>query len=126
VNLLLDTHALIWFLLGKKQLSPAARRAIESSKNCVLISAVSGYEIAIKCMQGKMDFAILETLAVALREARFDDLPVTMTHAIAAGELAGPHRDPWDRLLMAQARIESLTIVTTDAEFASYGVKTLW
>jgi PIN domain nuclease of toxin-antitoxin system len=124
--LLLDTHALVWFLLGKKRLSAAARKAIENSRNSVVVSAVSGYEMAIKCMQGKIDFAVLDTLSAALRDARFGDLPVTMTHAIAAGELAGPHRDPWDRLLMAQARIESLTIVTTDAEFEAYGVKTLW
>ena len=126
MRLLLDSHALIWFLLGKKQISGAARRAIENSRNNVFVSAASGYEIAIKCMQGKIDFAVLDTLSLALRDARFTDLPVTITHAIGAGELAGPHRDPWDRLLIAQARIESLTIVTTDPEFEAYGVKTLW
>lgn len=126
MNLLLDTHTLIWFLLGNRRLSQAARRAIENTKNRALVSSVSGYEIAIKCMQGKIDFTVSNTLSTALRGARFDELPVSMAHAIAAGQLAGPHRDPWDRLLMAQSRAEDLTLVTGDSTIASYGVKTLW
>jgi PIN domain nuclease of toxin-antitoxin system len=107
-------------------LSHKARRAVENPGNTVFASAVSGYELAYKRMRGLLDFEIVDELAEFLHRARLVEMPATMTHIIAAAELPGLHRDPWDRILVAQARIESLTIVTIDPMFESYGVKTLW
>jgi PIN domain nuclease of toxin-antitoxin system len=123
---LLDTHSLLWFLAGHPSLSHKARRAAENPGNTVFASAVSGYELAYKRMRGLLDFEIVDELAEFLHRARLVEMPVTMTHTIAAAELPGLHRDPWDRILVAQARIESLTIVTIDSRLESYGVKTLW
>ncbi len=126
MRLLLDTHSLLWFLAGHRRLSHRARRAAESPANAVYISAVSGYELAYKRMRGQLDFAIVDELSEYVQRARLIELPVTLAHTVAAGELPWLHRDPWDRVLVAQARSESLTIVTTDPEFEAYGVKTLW
>ncbi|MGH6877862.1 MAG: type II toxin-antitoxin system VapC family toxin [Rhizomicrobium sp.] len=124
--MLLDTHSLLWFLAGHRRLSQSARRVAENSGNVVFASAVSGYELAYKRVRGLLDFEIVDELSKYVQKARLIELPVTMDHMIAAGQLPWAHRDPWDRILAAQARIELLTIVTTDSEYESYGVKTLW
>ena len=126
MRLLLDTHSLLWFLAGHPRLSRKARRIAENPRNAVYASAVSGYELAYKRMRGLLDFEIVDQLAQFIRGANLAELPVTMAHTIAAGELPGSHRDPWDRILVAQARIESLTLVTTDPMLQFYGVPTLW
>lgn len=126
MRLLLDTHALLWFLSGHRRLSHKARRAAENPANTVYMSAVSGYELAYKRMRGLLDFAIIDELSEYVRNARLTELHVTLAHTVTAGELPWVHRDPWDRVLVAQARIESLTIVTADPQFEAYGVKTLW
>lgn len=125
-GLLLDTHALIWFLTGNPRLSPDARAAIEDPDTLVLASAASGYEIANKTRLGKLAFPAVEELPAILRKARIAVHPVALAHASAAGRLPGPHRDPWDRILMAQALADGLTVVTLDPVFAEYGVPVLW
>jgi PIN domain nuclease of toxin-antitoxin system len=126
MRLLLDTHALIWFLSGNSRLSSAARAAIEDSENIILASAVSGYEIAYKRRQGRLPAEISRELPQALRKASISAHPITLEAAIEAGELPGPHRDPWDRLLIAQARLEGLSVVSVDPVFRQYGVSVVW
>jgi PIN domain nuclease of toxin-antitoxin system len=126
MRLLLDTHALIWWLTDSPKLSRAARRAVADPENLVKATAVSGYEIAYKQRFGKLSTGIAEDLPSALRDARLQAHHVTLDHMIAAGRLPGPHRDPWDRLIMAQALLDDLTVVTIDPVFREYGVPVHW
>jgi PIN domain nuclease of toxin-antitoxin system len=103
MKLLLDTHALIWWIIDSPRLSEVARAAIAEPRNAVLASVVSGYEIAHKQRLGKLPAEIPQDLPRALRDARVRSQELTLGEAIAAGRLPGPHRDPWDRLLIAQA-----------------------
>jgi PIN domain nuclease of toxin-antitoxin system len=125
VRLLLDSHSVFWFLTQNKRLSAAARRAIENRRNSVWASAVSGYELSLKYAYGKLDFPIHD-FQPALRAANIDELPMLMNHTIAAADLRQHHRDPWDRILVAQAQIEELVLVTADERLLAYGVPTFW
>ena len=126
MRLLLDTHAVIWFFQGNKRLSHTARRAIENPRSTVFVSAVSGYEIATKSIRTSVEPGVLQDLAAALRTQRMDQLAITMEHMVIAGELPGPHRDPWDRILMAQAKTEALQLVSCDPVFEHYRMRVLW
>jgi len=126
MKLLLDTHALIWWIIDSPKLSQAARTAIAEPRNAVLASVVSGYEIAYKQRLGKLPAEIPADLPSALRDARIRTQQLSLDDAIAAGQLPGPHRDPWDRLIIAQAMAGGLTVVTTDAVFRDYGVPVCW
>lgn len=126
MKLLLDTHALYWFLTGHERLSPKARKAISDPANEVFASAASGYELALKARRGRLDRMVLEELGAMLRAARLGVLPVSFAHGVEAGRLPEPHRDPWDRILIAQAQAERLAVVTVDPVFADYGVPILW
>jgi PIN domain nuclease of toxin-antitoxin system len=126
MRLLLDTHALIWWIIDSPRLSNVAREAIAEPRNTVLASIISGYEIAYKQRLGRLPAGIPEDLPRALRDARVRTHLLTLDHMIAAGQLPGPHRDPWDRLIMAQAMAGGLTVVTTDPVFRNYGVPVCW
>jgi PIN domain nuclease of toxin-antitoxin system len=126
VRLLLDSHALVWWLTDSRSLSTSARDAIADPGNEVWVSAVTGYELANKQRLGKLKPPLAEELIPTVRRAGLPMLAVTLEHAVAAASMPGPHRDPWDRLLMAQARLDRLTVVTVDPVFADYGVATLW
>jgi PIN domain nuclease of toxin-antitoxin system len=126
MRFLLDTHALIWWLTDHPRLSHAARSAIADPDNVAFASAASGYEIANKQRLGKLSGKIAQDLPSALRRARLPVLGLSLEHTIAAGLLPGPHRDPWDRLIMAQAMVDDLTIVTIDPVFGDYAVPTWW
>jgi PIN domain nuclease of toxin-antitoxin system len=119
VKLLLDTHALLWWLAGDPALDPAAVEAIAAA-DTVAISAASAWEIAIKQASGKLSGP--DDLPGELAGNRFSELPVTVSHALAAGALPPLHTDPFDRILVAQARLEGLTLVTRDRRLADYGV----
>jgi PIN domain nuclease of toxin-antitoxin system len=123
VRLLLDTNAVLWWLAEHPKLGSAARRQIEELDTMVYVSAVSAVEIGIKKSIGKLrapdDFE--EQIAVD----GFTALPITLRHGLAVGELPLLHRDPFDRLLVAQARCESLTLVTADRKLTQYDVPTL-
>jgi PIN domain nuclease of toxin-antitoxin system len=125
IRLLLDTHAVLWWLLGSDRLSPTARDAISVPAATIYVSAASGYEIVYKQGLGKLP-ADLPDLEPALRSQRFQVLPVTLGHMTVAARLPKPHRDPWDRIIMAQALAEGLTVVTIDPVFGDYGVPVLW
>ena len=118
MRLLLDTHVLIWWDEGAR-LSRAAGNAIRNADQ-VYVSAVSGWEIAIKTALGRLQPS--RTVSEAIRETGFEELPVRLRHAEALVRLASPHRDPFDRMLVAQALVEGLTIVTRDPAFAAYDV----
>jgi PIN domain nuclease of toxin-antitoxin system len=118
VNLLLDTHVLIWWDEGRR-LAAEARRAIADADS-VYVSAASAWEVAIKIGLGRL--RPIRTVEQAVDESGFLELPVTFRHAERVGKLPPHHRDPFDRLLIAQADVEDLTLVTRDAVFARYGV----
>jgi PIN domain nuclease of toxin-antitoxin system len=128
VNLLLDTHALLWWLFDDPKFSSKARTAIEKSDRRVWVSSASAWEIATKVRIGKLPEIgdVAEKLPSYLRRERFEALPISLDHALAAGILPGPHKDPFDRMLIAQARIEKLRVVSIDSVFKQYGVPVLW
>jgi len=118
VNLLLDSHVLLWWLAEGPQLSRAYRAQIADAHG-VYVSAASAWEISIKKSVGKLDAP--DNLAEVIQTNRFNELPVTVGHAVAAGRLPRHHGDPFDRLLVAQALVESLTLMTHDSRLGSYG-----
>lgn len=128
MKLLLDTHAVVWSLLGASRLSKPARDAIEDPASEVFVSVASIWEIAIKVGVKKWIDAevLLPNIESRLAATRFSTMPILVPHVREAGLMAQSHRDPFDRLLAAQAMIEGLTIVTTDAKLAGLGVKVLW
>jgi PIN domain nuclease of toxin-antitoxin system len=126
VRLILDTHALIWWLTDDERLSTSARLAIASADNQVFVSACSGYEIAYKQQRGRLPSPLPVPIADLIRRALFTPLPITAAHAEAAGKLPGPHRDPWDRIMMAQALAEQCQMVTVDKVFSDYKIPVLW
>jgi PIN domain nuclease of toxin-antitoxin system len=123
VRLLLDTHALLWALGLPDELRLEARRAIEDARNDVFVSAASAWEIAIKRALGRLEAP--DDLGDAIEAVGFAELPITIGHALAVERLVRHHRDPFDRMLIAQALVEGLTIVTRDARFEPYGVPIL-
>lgn len=118
MRILLDTHVLIWWDEGAR-LSGDARRAIEEADQ-VYVSAATGWEIAIKTSLGRMRPS--RTVAVALSDSGFEELPVRLRHAEVLATLPMHHRDPFDRLLIAQALSERLTVVSRDEVFGKYAV----
>jgi PIN domain nuclease of toxin-antitoxin system len=123
VRLLLDTHALIWFTGEPDTLRPEARNAIVDAET-VVVSAASIWEISTKAALGKLG-APVDDILVELGEWGFDLLSITPRHAWAVGDLPRHHRDPFDRILVAQAQLEGLTIVTRDSEIPRYQVAVL-
>lgn len=122
-RLLLDTHILLWVLAEPKKLKPELRELISDGANEVYVSAASAWEIEIKQTLGKLRAP--EDLEAQLAAARLEELPVRIKHAVAMRRLPPWHRDPFDRLLIAQARVEQLTLVTRDEKFRSYDVPLL-
>ena len=120
MNLLLDTHVLLWWLDDSHELSPSAREAITSGDNPVFVSAATIWEIVIKRALGKLD--VPDELQEVLEQQPFRYLEINSTHAFQVGNLPMFHRDPFDRLLVAQCQIEGLTIVTRDPDIKRYDV----
>ena len=123
MNLLLDTHALLWWLDDKPTLSAEARDAIADGSNLVFVSAVVIWEVRIKQSLGKLQLP--SNFREVLDSQAFDELPLTVDHAHRLAELPPLHRDPFDRMLVAQAMAERLTIVTRDPDIPRYPVRTL-
>ncbi|MGM7776930.1 type II toxin-antitoxin system VapC family toxin [Arthrobacter sp. KNU-44] len=126
---LLDTHALIWALTEPRKLSPKARRAIQSFDNRLVASSASAYEIGYKHKLGKLAGldGLLLGYARHVAELCNEELSIRSVHALAAGHLDWEHRDPFDRLIAAQAIVESMVVITADQEFHSFPlVETLW
>jgi len=123
MKLLLDTCALLWWLSDDAQLGATARQAIARETNEVFVSAASAWEISIKKALGKLEAPA--DLAAALKRNYFLPLDITVSHALRAGQLPRHHEDPFDRMLIAQAQEERLTIVTHDPRFEPYKVQLL-
>ena len=119
MRLLLDTHALLWWLSDDARLGKTAAAAIAEA-DLVAVSAASAWEIGIKQASGKL--AGPDDLQAELATNGFTELPVTVAHALAAGALPPHHADPFDRMLVAQSRLEGLTLVTRDDRLAAYGI----
>jgi len=127
VNVLLDTSTLLWWVTGGDRLSDAERWAIQEPGNQVFVSVASAWEIAIKVERGRLTLPLPAEryLPDLLRRFGFEALDVRLAHALRAGSLPVHHRDPFDRLLVAQAQLEDLPIVTADPAIARYDVDTI-
>ena len=123
LRLLLDTHTLVWWLSDVARLTEGARNAIADPRNDIFVSAVTGWEISVKRAKGRMTAP--DNLAVMIEERGFIHLPLTFHHAEQAGSLPMHHRDPIDRILVAQAQTEGLILVTRDAFIPLYGIRTM-
>lgn len=125
---LLDTHVLIWWITSDKRLSPKTKSLIRSQRNTLFWSAASSWEIAIKHALGRLEFSESpeSLLASELGRNHIDTLDITNAHAFMAGSLPAHHKDPFDRMLVAQARIESLAIISNDSMLSHYEVDVLW
>ena len=122
-RLLLDTHVFLWWRADSPRLRPEIRGKVGAA-GLVYVSAASAWEGTIKAALGKL--RLPGPFSVGVAESRFEQLPVTFEHAEAVAELPGHHRDPFDRLLIAQARCEGLVVVTHDQRFRAYDVPVLW
>ena len=125
---LLDTHTLLWWLFDDPKLSKRAKDTISSPDSRVLVSSVSGWEISIKHKLGKLPHVgdLVHELPFCIRRDRFEILTISFEHAVAAGNLDGRHKDPFDRMLIAQTRIEELTLISNDKIFKKYKIPLLW
>jgi PIN domain nuclease of toxin-antitoxin system len=128
VRLLLDTHALLWWYSDDPALPQSCRKLIAQSDSSVFVSAVSAWEISTKFRRGRLSSApeLVQDFGGYLDQEGFLSLPVSYDHGIRAGMLPGPHQDPFDRMLIAQAEIEKLFIVSNEKIFDQYGVRRVW
>ncbi len=128
MHLLLDTHTLIWWLEDSDELSETARGALAAPANTLLVSAASAYEISFKVMTGRLPSCapLVPKFSETLLLAGMRHIEVTTRHGIEAGRLPLIHRDPFDRLLAAQAIVEDMPIVSNDEKLSALGAKRLW
>lgn len=128
MKLLLDTHALIWWLAGDEALSQRAREAIDDEANSIVVSAASAMEVATKFRIGKLpDAALLaQDFEAIIADQGFAELAISVHHARLAGEMNIAHKDPFNRLLIAQAQSEDMVLVSNEALFDGFAVQRLW
>lgn len=128
MQLLLDTHALLWWINDAEELSAKARKAIANGDNDCFLSLASCWEIAIKCSLGKLTLAqsVEQFIPDQLHRNGIRLLPIDFRHVAKVAALPFHHRDPFDRLLVAQAASEKMTLVTADQAMTRYGIKCLW
>lgn len=128
MRLLLDTHTFLWWLAGDEALSRKSREGIETEAEAVFVSAASVWEISTKHRLGKLPgaSAIVGAMAETIESQGFMGLAIGVRHGQAAGALPGPHRDPFDRMLIAQAILDDLVLVSNERAFDAYGVRRLW
>ena len=128
MNVLLDTHAFLWAVTGDRRLSSPARTLIEDGENQVFLSAVSMWEIVLKARAGKLhvEGSVAKVLEEQMRQARISPLAIYPAHVLRVAALPPIHKDPFDRLLIAQAQSENLALVTRDPEIRRYTVQVIW
>ncbi len=128
MRLLLDTHALLWWLAGDEALSDRAREAIAEEANSIAVSAASAMEVATKFRIGKLAGAALlaQDFEAIIATQGFSELAISVHHARLAGEMNIPHKDPFDRLLIAQAKVEDMVLVSNEGLFDGFAVNRLW
>jgi PIN domain nuclease of toxin-antitoxin system len=127
LRLLLDTHTLIWWMTSDRQLSKTAHALIEQKSNLALVSAASAWEMATKVL-GRLPAAadLIQDFVIQLARERIEILDVTADHGIRAGSLPGPRKDPFDRMLIAQALAENIPILSNDRALDGYGANRVW
>ena len=125
---LLDSHALLWWWFDPDRLSGAVRSVLSDSKNQVLVSAASVWELSLKHHQGKLPelASAIADLPGLLQADGFEALPISLAHGIRAGGYSQPHRDPFDRVLAAQAELDRLVLLTADPQLSTFPCQTLW
>lgn len=128
MRLLVDTHVLLWWLTDDPRLPSGTRGLIADPANEVMVSAASAWEVATKHRLGKLPEAaeVAMTFSDLIARAGMTPLPIAIAHALRAAQLEGHHRDPFDRMLIAQGQIEEVPIVTADPAFSRYDVRLLW
>ncbi len=128
MNILLDTHTFLWWIDNHPRLSSRAHELISDSSNTLFLSAASGWEISIKSKLGKLTLSgdLEHFIAEQLAANAIRSLPIEMSHALHVYTLPSHHRDPFDRILVAQSQMEDMPILTTDPHIAQYPVQTLW
>ena len=128
MRILLDTHAFLWWLAGSERLSEAARRAIANDANSIFVSAASAWGIATKYRLGRLPGAVAVALdmAASIAGQGFKELAITVDDGGRAGRLPSPLRDPFDRMLIAQALARELVLISIETHFDRYGVHRLW
>jgi PIN domain nuclease of toxin-antitoxin system len=128
MRVLLDTHALLWWTLEEPLLSAKAHDTIANFENEVFVSAASVWEIATKFRLGRLPQAapLAHSLRGQMRKLAFSELPISFVHAETAGLLPGPHRDPFDRMLIAQALTDGLLLISNESLFDAYNVRRVW
>jgi PIN domain nuclease of toxin-antitoxin system len=128
LRVLIDTHVLLWADAEPGRLSARARSLVESFSTEVFVSAASAWEIATKVLIGKLPQAAAFSAEMArrLEMLGFSPLAVTLEHALRAGQLPGPHKDPFDRMLIAQAQAENLALISNERVFDGYGIRRIW
>ena len=128
MKVVLDTHAFLWWIADDDQLSSSARSLIGNRENELFLSAATGWEIAIKAKLGRIHLPGKVDTFIA-KQLELNDiypLPIHMSHALNVYNLPNYHRDPFDRLIISQAQLEKMSILTTDPQIAKYGVKVVW
>lgn len=125
---LLDTHCLLWWWLDLPKIGEAATTVLGDAANEIFVSAASLWEIATKFRIGKLEQAhtIIESYPILMRRNGFNALPISDEHGLRAGMLPGDHRDPFDRVIAAQAMADELTVITRDPALAQFGCEVLW
>jgi PIN domain nuclease of toxin-antitoxin system len=128
MNLLLDTHALLWWLLEPARLSAQARRSVANRRNAIWISAATGWEVLTKQRIGKLPSigGLAGNLFQEIQEEGFQPLSITFSHACLAGSFTHNHRDPFDRVLAAQSLLENFQLVSADSVFDQFGIERIW
>jgi len=125
---LFDTHALIWWFSDDPSLTQTVRGIIADTDNTLLVSAASAWELAIKYQLGKLRKAadLVSDFSRRIEREGFQLLPISAEHGIRAGLLPGPHKDPFDRMLIAQSQAENMPIISNEIVFENYGIRRLW
>ena len=128
MKILLDTNVVLWWFADTPNLPDHIQALIDDPANTILVSAASAWEICTKVRIGKLPSGqpLCEDFGGYLQRNHFEPLPITVDHGRLAGRLEGAHKDPFDRMLAAQALIEDVTIITNDAAFVAFGVKVVW
>jgi PIN domain nuclease of toxin-antitoxin system len=128
MRVLVDTHALVWAVIGDRRLSRRAHSVLASFDNEVFVSAASVWEVCTKCRLGKLPDAesLVSDFERVIEQLGFHSLPISVEHAQRAGNLPGLHRDPFDRMLIAQAQAENMPLVSNERLFDSFGISRIW
>lgn len=128
MRVLLDTHAFLWWIMNDERLSGPSRKVISQAENQIFFSAASAWEISIKCQLGKLELPGKPEpfISEQVQVNNFTALPINLTHALQVFELPALHRDPFDRMLVVQSRVERLPVLTMDEKIRQYEVETIW